>query len=344
LSTKIDDFSDITDLDPDLVLVKPEAKPPEPKKRKRNIQWGGALIGLLTGVAGILAGRLGHIWPAFDVFSQFTPQFFILTGAFSLAVFMPRHKAFAGLLLTTLCCLIYGLLSVATIGAIPKGPWDLNPGERAVRVAHFNLFQNNTDLAAIEAEIARLDADVITLIEFTSNKVPLLNALRTQYPYQFDCNGLPACHLAILSKVPLSVPDAKSQWEGPPFVTARLGGPLAGLVVYGVHTTRFPHSRAQLRQITALVKHLESEPGKLLIMGDFNATPYSRITTTLENGLGLNRLTELPTWPSFVEVPQLAIDHVFASKGIRVLAKQQIGNAAGSDHYPVVMTLGVDLD
>jgi endonuclease/exonuclease/phosphatase family metal-dependent hydrolase len=57
----------------------------------------------------------------------------------------------------------------------------------------------------------------------------------------------------------------------------------------------------------------------------------------------MNRLTRLPTWPSTIEVPQLAIDHVFASQGIRVLAPQQIGKAAGSDHYPIVMTLGVDL-
>jgi len=57
----------------------------------------------------------------------------------------------------------------------------------------------------------------------------------------------------------------------------------------------------------------------------------------------MNRLTELPTWPSAVELPQLAIDHIFATQGIRVLAKQQIGKPAGSDHYPIVMTLGVDV-
>jgi len=340
----LDDFSDITDLDPDLVLVKPEAKAAEPKKRQRNVQWGGALIGLLAGVAGVVAGRLGHIWPAFDVFSQFTPQFFFLTGAFAFATFVPKLKAFVGLVLTVLACLTYGLWSQTHTGRIANGPWELNPGERAVRVAHFNVYQNNADLASLEAEIARLDADVITLVEFTPDKAALLSALRQQYPFQFDCSSMPACHLAILSKVPLVAPEAKSLWEGPPLVSAQLGGSLSGLIVYGVHTTRFPHSRAQLRQVSALVKLLESESGKLLIMGDFNATPYSRVASTLEMGVGVKRLTDLPTWPSFVEIPQLAIDHVFASHGIRVLAGQQIGNSSGSDHYPIVMTLGVDLD
>jgi endonuclease/exonuclease/phosphatase (EEP) superfamily protein YafD len=344
LDTSKDDLKDIIDLDPDLVLVRPEAKKPEPKKKHRNIQWGGALIGLACGVAGVMAGRLGQIWPAFDVFSQFTPQFWFATAAFALAVFVPRHKATIALTLTMLACLVYGLWALQSGGDVAKGPFELNPGERAVRVAHFNLLQDNTSLAEIEAEILRLDADVLTLVEFTTNKLPLLGRLRSTYPYQFDCNGVSHCHLALLSKYPLTTPDAKAAWAGPPYISANLGGPLTGLTVYGVHTTRFPHSRAQLNQVTALVKHLESVAGKIVMMGDFNATPFSRVTRTVEQGLGVKRLTELPTWPSYFEIPQLAIDHVFASNGIRVLAPQQIGRPSGSDHYPIVMTLGVDLD
>jgi endonuclease/exonuclease/phosphatase (EEP) superfamily protein YafD len=341
---KIDDISDITDLDPDLVLVRPDARPPTPKKRQRNVEWGGAFIGFLAGSLGIIAGRLGHIWPAFDVFAQFNAQFFAALAAFSLALILPRRKGFIGLVLTVLFCLGYGLWSLSHGGDVNKGPWELNPGERALRFAHFNTFQNNDDLAAQEKEIARLDADVMTLIEFTPAKLPLLDHLRAQYPYQFDCQAMPACNLAIISKVPFASVDAKTLWVGPPLIIARMGGPLAGLTVLGVHTTRFPHSRAQLNQVRGLVQYLESESGKLVIMGDFNATPFSRVTAILAEGVGLNRLTNLPSWPSFAGLPQLAIDHIFASKDIRVLGAEQIGNPAGSDHYPIVMTLGVDLN
>jgi endonuclease/exonuclease/phosphatase (EEP) superfamily protein YafD len=343
LNTKLDDISEITDLDPELVLVKPEPKVPEPRKRQRNIEWGGAFIGFLLAAGGIVAGRLGHIWPAFDVFAQFTAQFFVALAAFSLALILPRRKGFIGLLLSVLGCLGYGIWALSHGGPIGKGPWDLNPGEKAVRFAHFNTYQNNHDLAAQEKEIARLDADVLTLIEFTAEKMPILDHLRVQYPYQFDCNAMPACNLAIISKVPFAAVDAKALWEGPPMITARMGGPLSGLTVMGIHTTRFPHSRAQLRQVSALVKALESESGKLVMMGDFNATPFSRVTSTLANGLGLNRLSNVPSWPAAFGMPQLAIDHVFASRDIRVLGEEQIGEPSGSDHYPIVMTLGVDL-
>lgn len=343
MNTKSDDYiAEIAELDPDLLLVKPEPVKP-PKKRKRNVEWGGSLIGLVLGVMGVVAGRLGQIWPAFDVFAQFTAQFFFMTGAFAVATFLPRRKAFAGLVMTVLLCLGYGLWSQTTVGAVASGPWTLNPGERAIRVAHFNLFVHNRDFDAVEAEIRRLDADVISLIEFTDDKQELLPRLRGLYPYQADCATEPACHLAILSKLPMNRLESKGLWPGPPFISVTMQDALQGLTIYGVHTTRFPHSRAQLRQVDALVKHLESASGKMIMMGDFNATPFSRVTSTLSQGLGINRLTRLPTWPSAVEVPQLAIDHIFASQGIRVLAAQQIGKSAGSDHYPIVMTLGVDV-
>jgi endonuclease/exonuclease/phosphatase (EEP) superfamily protein YafD len=335
------DEIDITDLDPNLVLVDPHEKPSEKKPPRRHNEWGGALLGLLGGVGGLLAGRLGQLWPAFDVFAQFGAQFLFGTIAFVIATFMPRRKAFYGILLTGLFCLSYGLWPHYLSSDLQRGPYVLAEGEKPLRVAHFNMFSPNEDVKAIEDEILRLSADVITLIEFTDNKLPLLTALRAAYPYQFECNDLPACHLAILSKFPLRNPDAKALWKGPPMIRATLAaGPAEGVTIIGVHTTRFPHSRAQLTQARGLVEHLEGLSGEIVMMGDFNATPYSRVTSTIEEGLGLTRLTHLPTWPASVDIPQLAIDHIFASPSFRILAEQQIGKPAGSDHYPIIMTLG----
>ena len=109
----------------------------------------------------------------------------------------------------------------------------------------------------------------------------------------------------------------------------------------GHHTIRFPHSRAQFRQVAALVRKIETIPGHTIVMGDFNATPYSRITGAVSEQTGLVRLTGLPSWPSRLELPQVAIDHIFASPELRQTESEQIGNAAGSDHYPVTVKLAV---
>ncbi len=77
------------------------------------------------------------------------------------------------------------------------------------------------------------------------------------------------------------------------------------------------------------------------MMGDFNATPYSRIIHEVEQRSGFTRLTSLPSWPSHAMLPQLAIDHIFVAPGITALETEQIGEPAGSDHYPVTVRIAV---
>ena len=76
-------------------------------------------------------------------------------------------------------------------------------------------------------------------------------------------------------------------------------------------------------------------------MGDFNATPFSRVIQSFTQNVGLTRQTLLPSWPAQLDLPQLAIDHIFTSAGIRALGQETIGDNAGSDHYPVALTLAV---
>jgi endonuclease/exonuclease/phosphatase (EEP) superfamily protein YafD len=76
-------------------------------------------------------------------------------------------------------------------------------------------------------------------------------------------------------------------------------------------------------------------------MGDFNATPFSRIPGVVEVRGNLRRITYLPSWPATFGLPQIAIDHIFISPGVRQLEAARIGEAAGSDHYPVTARIAV---
>ena len=141
----------------------------------------------------------------------------------------------------------------------------------------------------------------------------MIEGLRDLYPYQAECFADAYCHLAVLSKLPIAEKVSRNSWEGPPVMVVRLGGRARDLIVIGAHTIRFPHTRAQFRQVRALSRFIETMPGAKIVMGDFNATPFSRVTRTVEEETGLVRLTALPTWPAWVELPQVAIDHIFAS-------------------------------
>jgi endonuclease/exonuclease/phosphatase (EEP) superfamily protein YafD len=325
---------DVTDLE-----VNPDQ--PTPKKHIRHRQWGGAAGGLLLGIAVLALGRAGQLWPAFDVAAQFGAQAMCLVIGFTFAALLPRFKAMFGILLSAVLILAYGVWPLAYSASATKVAYSLAPNERAISIVQFNTWRNNKDLTTQANEIERLNGDVVILQEVESVKTKLLQSLRIRYPYQFDCFAVPECDVVILSRFPMVDASAEVQWLGPIYARAKFGGEAAGLTVYGVHTTRFPHSRAQLRQVQALVKKLERENGLLIVAGDFNATPFSRIISTMEKSTGLRRLTRLPTWPANMFLPQLAIDHVFASPEIRVLVEEKIGNAAGSDHYPVVLTVAV---
>jgi endonuclease/exonuclease/phosphatase (EEP) superfamily protein YafD len=214
-------------------------------------------------------------------------------------------------------------------------------GEREIRVASFNTLYVNDQVDAVIAEISRLDADVITLLEMGPNKRRILDAMKLHYPYQADCYDIDFCNLVILSKLPIAESDAKALWEGPPYIRAKLGPEAGGLTILGVHTIRFPQSRAQYRQVVKLGAMVEAIPGRKLVLGDFNATPFSRIIETVETHANLKRLTVLPSWPSYVGLPQIAIDHIFVSSGIKLIEDQKIGEPAGSDHYPVTLRIAV---
>ncbi len=297
-------------------------------------------LGILLGVSGLIGSRLGHLWVAFDVFSQFTLQFAVVAVAFSIGLAMPRAKLLAAFLLIVLGVLGIGVwphLASQAVTALAS------PAAHQIelKIASFNTLYDNENIDAVKAEILRLDADVLTLIEMGPKKKRILVELKDRYPYQANCYQIDYCNLVILSKLPILSSDAKALWEGPPYIRAELGANASGLTVFGVHTIRFPHSRAQFRQVNVLAQLIESTPGRKLVMGDFNATPFSRIIEVVQDRANLRRLSSLPTWPSHVGLPQIAIDHIFVSPGIVATETQQIGESAGSDHFPITMKIAV---
>jgi endonuclease/exonuclease/phosphatase (EEP) superfamily protein YafD len=317
-----------------------EVDAPVKRKKPRHRQLGAATLGLLIAVGGLVAGRLGQLYPHFDVFAQFGMQFVMMATAFTVAAVIPRFKAMIGMALLVALMAGYSAWPHVVSKTLQPGPFQLAAGETPLRVAHFNTFKNNTDHQAIADEVLRLDADVVSLVEMSRvKKNAVLPLLQVKYPFIYDCAGVDFCDIAIVSKHTILDSDGQAHWVGPPYARVTLGGAMEGITVLAVHTTRFPHSRWQLRQVQALVKHLETYPGERIVMGDFNATPFSRVLATLQQGAKLERITTLPTWPAQIQMPQLAIDHIFVSEGLRVVGKQQIGDNVGSDHYPIVATL-----
>ena len=85
---------------------------------------------------------------------------------------------------------------------------------------------------------------------------------------------------------------------------------------------------------------------RLIVVGDFNLTPWSFTLKRQDKALRLRRWTRaLASWPAgkfsrimAAPAPFLPIDHVYAGSDWRAVRIER-GPALGSDHRPVVVTL-----
>jgi endonuclease/exonuclease/phosphatase (EEP) superfamily protein YafD len=319
-------------------------KTEETQAKPRRRGWWGVALGLAFGFCGLAASRLGYVWTNFDVISNFTVQFMFVVAAFALGGLIPRFKTLSSLAILVLLIAGYGawplLRHENQLPANAAAP----AGTKLLRVASFNTKAKNKDIAALAMEIVRLDADIVTILELTPDKAGLLDLLKANYANQLNCNTDPHCKAAIVSKHALAATAFAGRWDGPPYMSATLGSEWGGVTVVGIHTQRFPNTEAHFRHARSVVKLVETVPGYVILMGDFNATPFSRIIKIVEEGTGFQRQTTLPSWPAQFGLPQLAIDHIFLSPSLKPMSPVQMGEAAGSDHLPVSMVVAVPVN
>jgi endonuclease/exonuclease/phosphatase (EEP) superfamily protein YafD len=114
----------------------------------------------------------------------------------------------------------------------------------------------------------------------------------------------------------------------------------------------YPIARQQ-EEFKAAEEEANSVQGPLLVVGDFNSTPWSYALKGFEMATGLKRETRnLITYPLMITAPHrisgdgllktipfLPLDQVY-QRGITITELHR-GAATGSDHLPVIFTFAV---
>ena len=94
--------------------------------------------------------------------------------------------------------------------------------------------------------------------------------------------------------------------------------------------------RGQQRQIDDIIRIVGEGPEPVLMIGDLNATPWSRPWARLVEATGLRGAPGLvATWPSLLRPVGIPIDHVLGNGGIQVV-EAWAGPDVGSDHRPLI--------
>jgi endonuclease/exonuclease/phosphatase (EEP) superfamily protein YafD len=223
-------------------------------------------------------------------------------------------------------------------------------GGQTIKIIQFNVWDHNRDPAATAQWILSQDADIVVLEEAGGGAVPV--ALAARYPYQTRCDKAEtACPTTILSK---SAPSDGGQLIFPGIglrhmgAWARFGAGAQAFTIVGTHY-RWPEplamQRVQAQRFAETIS--EFDRPNLIVVGDFNLTPWSFRLRRQDAALGLNRLTHgiltfpaglIPNWRLTFLFPLLPIDQVYAGANWRPVNIAR-GEPVGSDHYPIVAVL-----
>jgi endonuclease/exonuclease/phosphatase (EEP) superfamily protein YafD len=229
--------------------------------------------------------------------------------------------------------------------------WQHAPGSApataapGLSVVSLNVLRANSRKQDVLEYLQAADADIIFLMEVDGPWLAALQSLESTHPHHITSPRADNFGLALFSRVPLR--DTRLEYlagSGAPTVMASVELEGRRLTVMGTHPMPPVGRRAaQLRdvQLAALNSVVRHSPDPVLLVGDFNATPWSRAMRVLASGgLGFrgNAAPWKPTWRvrSLLAIP---IDHALCTEPLAV-ATHEIGPDVGSDHRPVSLRVG----
>jgi len=222
-----------------------------------------------------------------------------------------------------------------------------------IRIVSINLRWRNRHTPPVIAFLRRQDADIVFLAEVNESWRSAVQSLADLYPYQFygpdyaPPEEIPHGQV-MLSKQPwrdagvIAVPKGRRHFG----VWAQFGAGAAVVRVYGVHLAKpfLARDENQAEDVDRLIAELNEQAGGLVVVGDFNMTPYSAVYRRLTGSAGLHRADAgyAASWPSVLGPLGLPIDHVM-TRGDAIAAIMRIGPDLGSDHLPVSADLEMTL-
>jgi endonuclease/exonuclease/phosphatase (EEP) superfamily protein YafD len=212
-------------------------------------------------------------------------------------------------------------------------------GDRRLRLAFSNLLRSNHDERRVVDWIRHEKVDVFVVAEALDSWPARLAALADELPVRV---ALPSSDVAIYARHPM---------VGEPLhIFASIGNAIAveieGLTVIGLHTASpmdAGHCVACSELLDLVGAHVEGLTGPVVVVGDFNTTPWSAVMRRLiaRTGLAYGPGARIGTYPAEVggrNIPTwlaIPIDIVLTRGGAAIAARRH-GPRIGSDHWPVI--------
>ena len=299
------------------------------------------LIGLIS-----LAGFFGRWFWVFDLAASFRPQYAVVLLAGGVALLLRSWPRLGSTIL------IVGLVNLAYVAPLFWGRQNIPAASPAIRVVSFNVQGQNEQYEQVIDFLTEVNADVVFLHE--ANRLwerALSEALAGgRLPYRQHRSRPDHLIFSTLTLTRDSPSEVISHgWAEREArameVTVSLGE--AEVTMLGIHPLAPTNARrAALRdaQFKFVADWVGSARGPTVVVGDFNATPWSHVSRPL-TGAGLRNSQRgfglAPSFPvdgSFLT--RVPIDHLLHSSHLAV-SDRWLGPDLGSDHFPLVVDMAL---
>lgn len=289
-----------------------------------------------------IAGYLGGINLYFELSSHFKLQY-LLVG-FSTLIFFVLVRSKKIWLLVSAFCIVINLAEIVP-WYFPAPAFAGAPPGQHLRILHSNVLTNNRRYSDVISMVKAEQPDIAVFVEVSTFWARELAVLREMFPYSLQQQESENFGSAIYSKLPLkngSVQGFSSQRKSL-LADVKFQGKTISLIL--THPTVPIKQQSFIdrnQQLAAIGEYAAQVKNPLIVVGDFNTTMWSPFyknmvkTAKLRNarsGFGI-----LPTWPTFMPLVYIPIDHLLVSKEIGVL-KIRTGRNVGSDHLPLITDL-----
>jgi endonuclease/exonuclease/phosphatase (EEP) superfamily protein YafD len=318
------------------------------------------LVGAIWLVAGLAFA--GRFLVEVELYSHFQPPVMVVCAAAAIVGLVLRRwgVGFGSLLLTA----ALGWSTAPYL--LPPPSVAADSGPRPIRILWSNLQNWSTSGEALDAVLHDAQADIVVLTELSARHVRAVERARARWPYQTRFPQGSAFDLLMLSRwQPRDLRIHQPFGDQFPIFDALIcpGADLDGwaeacVAVVALHAVRpalpggfvgvLPTRRdTMLAGATAAVRQRIAENHRVVLMGDFNTTPWSASFRRVLGDSGLlDSATEpaarprwtRPTWFSRWPGLGLPIDHMLLSPTWRI-HERRLGPFFGSDHRPVVIEL-----
>jgi endonuclease/exonuclease/phosphatase (EEP) superfamily protein YafD len=217
-------------------------------------------------------------------------------------------------------------------------PWAWLPAAMAqskdapqIRVVSANVYLRNSDPSLLLAWADPSNTDLIVVHELRAAFAQKL-AVATQWPHQHLVPHAGAYGMGLLSRWPLRDVREVVGASGIPQLHALVETPLGTIELIAVHP-RLPMNPAWQRTRNETLAALRPRgDAPALVIGDFNATPWSNAAPHLVQGGWRWFGGVQPTWPhSAWGIP---IDALWG-QGAWAVTGREVGPPIGSDHRPI---------